>query len=184
MLTQFGAAPRLTSGSGTALPRGALLGRSDAPSSGAATPRPSSPATSGNAGTRPTAPATSERGDDAGDALSNFLRFSAGEKLSAQEVRELRPKLIEAIMGTGDSIDDLLTRTNRQHAEAQIWDMDETEATTLADTMLMLGRKSAVAAGAVRQVAQGYITVRAVLILLPRVIATAKWYPEHGGVGL
>lgn len=177
MLTQFGAAPRLTSGSGTALPRGALLGASERPSSGTAT----RPATSGNAGTRPAEPATH---DDASDILSNFLRFSAGEKLSAQEVRELRPKLIEAIMGTGDSIDDLLTRTNRQHAEAQIWDMDETEATTLADTMLMLGRKSAVAAGAVRQVAQGYITVRAVLILLPRVIATAKWYPEHGGVGL
>lgn len=158
------------------MPRGALLGFQPPSSvaSGAGTRRAPSPS-----------PVSVPTGDGEGNPVHEWLTGLAnGERLSNDEVRALRPKLIEAFMGTGDSIDEVLSKTNRHHVESTIWDMDETDAGVVADTMLMLGRKSGIAAGAVRQVAQGYLTVRTFMILAPRMWATAKFYPENGGFGL
>lgn len=84
-----------------------------------------------------------------------------------------------------DSADEALTKTNRHKAEAEIWStMDDSDIETLADTMLQLGKRSSIAAGAVRMTAQGYLNIRALFIIAPRLYETVKWYPEHGGFGI
>ena len=111
-------------------------------------------------------------------------KLASGGKLSAREADELRPQLVEAIMSSGDTLDDVLTQTNANRRESDIWDLDAKDADTLADALLMLGRKSGLAAGVVRGVAQGYISLRALGILGPRIWRTAKWYPDNGGFKL
>lgn len=89
------------------------------------------------------------------------------------------------IEGATDTIDDALTATNRHHAECEIWSsMDDSDIATLADTMVRLGKRSSVAAGAVRMTAAGYLNIRALIIIAPRLLETARWYPQHGGFGL
>jgi hypothetical protein len=116
--------------------------------------------------------------------FGRFLNAAATGGLTASEATQLRPKLIQALLGSSESLDDLLTTTNRRHAQAEIWStMDQQDAETLADALLMFGRKSAIGAGIVRGVAQGYLGFRALTILGPRLWQTAKWYPENGGIG-
>ncbi len=78
-----------------------------------------------------------------------------------------------------------MTRTNRMHTESQIWSsMDDADIALLADTLLSLGKRSSVAAGAVRATAQGYMTIRALMIIVPRLLDSARFYPANGGFGL
>lgn len=117
--------------------------------------------------------------------FADFLGAVARGTLSASEVRELRPKMQEALLHTSDNFDEFLSRTNAQHAQAQIWStIDEDDARTLTDALLLLGQKSAPVAGVVRLVADSYLGVRALMILGPRFYQTAVWYPAHGGFSL
>lgn len=97
----------------------------------------------------------------------------------------MRPVLVEMLEHATDGLDDFLTNTNRAQNKADIWsNMDEQDIDLLADTFLKLGHRSSVAAGVVRAGAQGYMNARALLLILPRLYATAFWYPRNGGLWL
>lgn len=102
--------------------------------------------------------------------------------LTAGEARNLRPQLIEMITHGSDEADDFLSKHNRLQQEAEIWStLEDEDIELLADTLLRLGYRSSIAAGVVRAGAQGYMNIRAVMLIVPRLFQTAQWFPQHGG---
>lgn len=117
--------------------------------------------------------------------MQELLSKISQGSLSASEARELRPKLIEAILHGSDSLDEMLSSTNAHKAHAEIWStLDPDDSAVLADGLLMLGRKSAPVAGVVRMAADTMVGIRALTLLGPRLWQTAQWYPAHGGFAL
>ena len=102
--------------------------------------------------------------------------------LTAGEARNLRPQLIEMITHGSDEADDFLTKHNRFQQEAEIWStLEDADIELLADTLLKLGYRSSIAAGVVRAGAQGYMNIRAIMLIVPRLFQTGQWFPQHGG---
>lgn len=104
--------------------------------------------------------------------------------LTAQEAGEMRASLIEALRTVWKNADDLITRTNRQKAEAWIWQsIDDEDTAFLADGILAAGMRMPVAAYAVRKISESWGYYRAGVILLPRFVQSVQFYGAHGGFG-
>jgi len=82
-------------------------------------------------------------------------------------------------------LDDLITNTNKQHAEAAIWStIDREDNEFLADALLRAATKDPAVAWAVRGIAESSAWLRAGIITVPRFFDMLRFYKEHGGLAL
>lgn len=114
---------------------------------------------------------------------------TGAKKLDEMEARAIRPFLIEAITGYSDYADDLISRTNRNRVvltgDNAIWSsLTALEIATLADGILVIGKRVPHVAVAVREVAKTWHMVQAGIILVPRFLATMRFYADNGGIAL
>lgn len=92
--------------------------------------------------------------------------------------------MIESLRTVWKQTDELITNTNKQKADAFIWQtIDDEDTTFLADCILGAGMRMPIAAYAVRKIAESWNYYRAGVILLPRFVSTWRFYAEHGGFG-
>lgn len=117
-------------------------------------------------------------------ALPAALRLDDKRVLNQREVKDIRPRLVAALVNAWAVTDGTITRTNRKRAESFIWrDIDQEDTETIADALLSLGTRHAGVAVWLRGGAAVNENYRVAMIIGPRVMATVKHYLEHG-VGL
>jgi hypothetical protein len=103
--------------------------------------------------------------------------------LTAREADDLLPRMVTGVIMFGEGTDWFISRSNKAHAEATIWAMDEEDAEIIARVILLIGRKSSVGALAIRGVVQTVRFVDVGKITLPRAYQTIMFYVQHGGFG-
>lgn len=103
--------------------------------------------------------------------------------LDYSEAQEIGGLLSEAILPfCAEMADNLISRTNRDRAEAVIWyDLEEDEYLILADAMIGSGMQSGAAAQALRGMVWAWRRYQVGVITLPRMVKTVDHYAEHGG---
>ena len=107
-----------------------------------------------------------------------------GDKpLTMREGEELLPRIITGVQAGTEGMDWFITRTNKEHAEAFIWAMDDEDAEIIARFIILVGRKNAVTAMAIRGVTQAVGLLEIGKITLPRFYQTYVFYARHGGFG-
>lgn len=111
-----------------------------------------------------------------------FGKLSA-KPLTVKEVDDLQPLLISAIVAASEGADWFISHSNRAHATAIIWSMDEEDAEILAAVALVFGRKSGTGAMAIRGVAQAGRFYDVGKLTLPRFYQTFTFYMRNGGLG-
>lgn len=105
--------------------------------------------------------------------------------LSGGEATSLREPMIDGFMRVWELADETISATNRQHADAVIWQTIDVEDTgTLVDALLSFGRSNPVAAQAVRGIATLFIQLEVGMILVPRFWRTWTFYAKHGGFAI
>ena len=106
----------------------------------------------------------------------------AGVKLQTGEVEDLKELLTDAVLAYADGLDGLISRTNADRAEAEIWStITRAEAATIAQPIVDLGQKYAQFAFIARQMARSYTGMKIGLITVPRFFETMAFYAQHGG---
>lgn len=103
------------------------------------------------------------------------------EPLTKREAREARATTIKSLIKWGQILDEgmpLLSKTGR---EVNIWgNLDEAEAGVLADCLIDMGRRWAVAAQIVRGIVRTYSWLEVGMITLPRFKQTISYYLREG----
>lgn len=106
-------------------------------------------------------------------------------KLSVTEAKLMRGPLINALGELCDRIDDIMTHTNRNGAQADCWGtISADELAILADVLLAVAQRSGRAAFAVRGIVSAARYLEVGLILGPRFVATVQFYAQNGGIGI
>lgn len=115
----------------------------------------------------------------------NKLPWDDAAVLSSDEAAALRPNLVEGLTSFWEGADQLITYTNKEHAEAYIWQsIDEEETEFLADGIILIALRNKAAAAAVRGIANSSRLLRTGAILLPRFVQSVQFYSQHGGLVL
>lgn len=105
--------------------------------------------------------------------------------LSAVEAKDLLPKFNEALRTIFQMADRVISMTNKEQAEAWIWQsIDKAERDIIATHLIELGQKSKVIAEGVRRITAAHRLLQIGLITGPRFLMTVQHYSEHGGIGL
>lgn len=108
-------------------------------------------------------------------------REQNGGKFTAEEAEERRESLLRKLSGWSDDVDGFLKLSNAQQEESRIWHLDEDEVAPLVNILLKRAMRDENTAVVVRAAMDGDDYIRAAFILGPRLFATARWYPAHGG---
>ncbi|WP_067936751.1 hypothetical protein [Alicyclobacillus kakegawensis] len=102
--------------------------------------------------------------------------------MSQKETGELKPHLLQALKILFRGLDQGITMTNKDQAQAWIWQsIDDQEVEKIADHLLQLGVASKVAATAIRKMTRTYRALDVGIITVPRAVMTLRFYAEHGG---
>ena len=105
--------------------------------------------------------------------------------LTQKEANELLPKMKDIIKAFGKYMDQGITQTNRERAEAKIWrTLDAEEIDVIATHLVEMAQGSKLVATAVRRVTNGWRLLQLGLITGPRFWQTVAFYREHGGFAL
>lgn len=105
--------------------------------------------------------------------------------LSLDEATGAKPMMVNALKKFWQGTDDFISATNRQKAEAIIWQLiDDEDTEYLVDRLLGAGMVSRPVAAAVRGIARSYHLLNTGMILLPRFMASVQFYSQHGGFSL
>jgi hypothetical protein len=104
------------------------------------------------------------------------------DPIKSSEANKLQDELAGAIVVFSDAIDWMISRTNAEHAECDIWHFDDEEADTLASAWLSLGARSPQAAMTARLAVELSRRYQVGIILAPRFIETFEFYAQHGGM--
>lgn len=103
--------------------------------------------------------------------------------LGQEEADTMRPLIVASLQWVSEQMDNVLTYTNRAHATAEFWALDDEDAGKLADFWLARARKHKVAAYSARVVVQVNASRELLSIAAPRVIETFRFYMRNGGIG-
>lgn len=107
------------------------------------------------------------------------------KELTKKEADELRPHIVGALKVLFKGLDKGISLTNRDRAEAWIWQsIDDREVQVIADHLVSMGLESRLAATALRGMARTYRTWEIGVITLPRAVLSIQFYAEHGGFAM
>lgn len=105
--------------------------------------------------------------------------------LSVKEAKDLALPLAKTLQTIGGYVDEVITFTNGEQAEAKIWrkiTLDEWQI--IADMLIEDAKKSGIIATAIRGTVSAYQRLQAGLIIGPRLWETYQFYADHGGFKL
>jgi hypothetical protein len=104
--------------------------------------------------------------------------------LTPEETEGIRENLLIGLQTLEKNLDDIITHTNRQVAEAQIWGtIDDEDNAFLVDLMIQAGMRVPAAGQVVRYLANAAWQYRLGMMLVPRFVQTWNFYLDHGGIG-
>ena len=104
-----------------------------------------------------------------------------GRLFSESDADETRGDVAQIIQDYGGYLDQFLTWSVRDTDACDIWSFTDEEADIIAGLWLKRAKKDRRAAAVLRMALDGDEAIQSALILGPKAIATAQWYPEHGG---
>ena len=108
----------------------------------------------------------------------------SANKLNAAEARTFREPLFNALGEFFESLDKVMSSTNKNGAQADCWGtMSDKEVYTITDACLALAQRSGQAAQAVRGIVSIAKYFEIGMILGPRFVATVQFYALNGGFG-
>lgn len=115
------------------------------------------------------------------DLRSLVPGFTEAKPMNLKEAEQSRAGLVLALLEIWKLMDQTITNTNADHAEAYIWQViDEEDTTYIASQMTQAAVVSPVAAFAVRGIIEAHQKYKLGLIVGPRMIDTFGFYAEHG----
>lgn len=101
--------------------------------------------------------------------------------LTFDEAENIRENVIFGLEQLEQGMDDIITNTNKQHLEAQIWStIDREDNEFLAEALLRAAMKDPAVAQAVRAIAESSAWLKAGLITVPRFFETVRFYRQYG----
>lgn len=101
--------------------------------------------------------------------------------LTKEEAEGAQAKLVFLFIQLSSLGDDLLEIIVKDHEPVKIWELDEDEATALAEMQLERARKDKDAARVVRVLLRIYERLYFILLAMPRAKATVSHVKAHGG---
>ena len=105
--------------------------------------------------------------------------------LTDKEAKELQPEFRKALDVVFWEVDKIISKTNKEHAEAVIWsNIDNDDMDFLAEYLVDGARKNKIIATMVERTVQSHRHMRAGMITGPRVAQTFMFYGQHGGFSL
>jgi hypothetical protein len=114
------------------------------------------------------------------------LRFTWDEKpLTQKEADELLPRVRGWLDFIFRQMDKFISATNRDRAEAEIWqEIDAEDIDIIANHLVDMAKASRIVATAVRRISNSFRMLQIGLITAPKFIQTAQFYSQHGGFTL
>lgn len=105
--------------------------------------------------------------------------------LTEKEAKDLLKPFSSALAEIGKYLDEVMSITNADAAQAKIWSTITKEEWDVVAAMLIEdGKQSGIIAVAVRATASAYTRLQVGLIVLPRLYETYAFYADHGGFKL
>ena len=105
--------------------------------------------------------------------------------LTEKEAKDLLKPFSSALAEIGKYVDEVISITNADAAQAKIWStITRDEWEVVAAMLIEDGKKSGIIAVAVRATASAYTRLQVGLIVLPRLYETYAFYADHGGFKL
>ncbi len=114
----------------------------------------------------------------------SLLGFVSHDPLKRGEADKLRGRVVQALQVLFAGVDWLVSQTNGEHRDCEIWALDEEEAQTLADAWLTVAATNVAFAVGARVAAELADRYQVGAILLPRFVRTWQFYARHGGMVL
>lgn len=119
------------------------------------------------------------------ERVADFIDEEYARVFSEREASDREQEVIDMIVGYSYDLDEFLSISNadgfRATGATAVWAMEHEEAAPIARIWLKRAKKDKRAAAVLRLAMQGDDYKRAAIVLGPRVLASAQWYPRHGG---
>lgn len=115
--------------------------------------------------------------------IPSLMAGDPTKPFTKKEADELYDELLETFQAYCETLDYLVSRTNRAHAECEVWqELEEDELGVFVDLAIYRAQKSARVAAAVRQMIATRLYLQAGMITLDRAAATFEFYKQNGGL--
>ena len=129
-------------------------------------------------------PRLGERAARVASEVAHHITEDYARLFDREEADEALAEVADILVTYGGYLNQFMSYSNASETPCDIWDLDPDEAKPLARIWLRWAQRNVQVAATLRLAREGDDYFRSLMILGPRVVASAQWYPTHGGFRL